>query len=258
MKEEKNDGLTDGDHPIKKGNKDTTMADVYEVIRAIHQAASNGFAGALDDKGEPREDMPIDTDGKNEGFRVSLAGNILKVKYLARENLQEIDEKYENKVDQKIEDIVSFLKKEYRKDLGESLSLKRTKNFKCMIQPTGTSGNGQAEVSAYRDYEVESLKDIANKDWKGKTPPERINESIRHMILEGHTSCLVNEDECEDIYEFVINHAAVSNGPTMEQIVERMDNMPTSDVKATVARLIKESRVVIRSEEGEKRYYAKD
>jgi hypothetical protein len=112
------------------------MATVLEIVRGIQQAASNAYDGALDENGEPlkvgltrEEGHPILDKRVMDGFGVSFSGNMLTIKYQGEITLREVYKgDFEAEVEQRLQDIANFLKKEYSKITGESLSLTKAKD----------------------------------------------------------------------------------------------------------------------------------
>ena len=107
------------------------MATTLEIIRGISQAAANAYDGALDDKEGPlkvglkrEEGDPILDKRVMDGFGVKFHGNLLSILYHGEVDLKKVHgAKFEGEVEQMIEDIASFLKKEYKKVTGDTLSL---------------------------------------------------------------------------------------------------------------------------------------
>jgi hypothetical protein len=107
------------------------MTTTLEIIRGISQAAANAYDGALNDKGEPlevglkrEEGHPILDKRVMDGFSVKFYGPLLCIHYHAEVNLKQVHGKsFENEIEQMIQDIASFLKKEYKKVTGNTLSL---------------------------------------------------------------------------------------------------------------------------------------
>ena len=108
------------------------MASVLEIVRGISQALSNTHDGALDENGDPikmglkrDEGCPILDKRVIDGFRVSLQGDILKINYCCETMLRDVHRgDFEGETDNTVENIVSFLKKEYKKVTKERKSAK--------------------------------------------------------------------------------------------------------------------------------------
>ena len=107
------------------------MATVYEIVQGLSQAAANAYDGALDEKGEPikiglqrEEGNPLLDKRVMDGFNVKFYGNMMRLSYHSEVTLKEVYSKgFETDVEQRMSDIVSFLKKECRKITKNSVSL---------------------------------------------------------------------------------------------------------------------------------------
>ena len=112
------------------------MATVLEIIQGIQQAAANAYDGALDENGEPlkvglrrEEGHPILDKRVMDGFGVNFNGNILRIKYQGEVTLREVYKgDFEGEIAQRLQDISSFLKKEYKKITGDGLTLTKVKD----------------------------------------------------------------------------------------------------------------------------------
>tara|TARA_R110000824_G_scaffold28652_15_gene96149 strand:+ start:4234 stop:4845 length:612 start_codon:yes stop_codon:yes gene_type:complete len=120
------------------------MATTMEIVRGISQVMANTYDGAHDENGEPikiglkrEEGHPINDSRIMDGFKVSFYGNQLCIHYHAEVKLKEVYAKdFESDLEQMIEDIASFLKKEYKKVTGSALSLKKTGEVDAIVQNT--------------------------------------------------------------------------------------------------------------------------
>ena len=120
------------------------MATTMEIVRGISQVMANSHDGALDDKGEPikvglkrEEGDPITDSRIMDGFKVSLYGNQLCLHYHSEINLKDThDKNFESDLEQMISDIAKFIKKEYKKITGSSLSLKAVGEVDAIVQNT--------------------------------------------------------------------------------------------------------------------------
>lgn len=160
-------------------------AEVLEIVRGIAQAAANTYDGALDEDGNPvkigltrEEGNPIIDKRIMDGFNITLAGNLMIVKYntdLPLKNIHRSD--YESEVTGRINDIVNHLKKEYRKVTGKALTLtKEDKEVDIFIQPLSRI---RTAVSAKQAFKVGGLPE---SEKLGNTPEERLNDSIKKWI----------------------------------------------------------------------------
>jgi hypothetical protein len=114
LKTEKKDGNLGGG-PIK-------MATILEVVQTISSIVSElGYDGARNKKGEPvkiglkrEEGNPLLDKRVMDGFGVQFHGDQLIIKYHSEIMLQEIYKgNLESEVEQRIQDVANFIKKEY-------------------------------------------------------------------------------------------------------------------------------------------------
>ena len=103
------------------------MADISEVLAGLQQAASNAYDGGEETGALKREEgNPLLDFRVNDDFKVRFQGNKLYVTYsveLPRAEYHERD--FYLNLQQTIEDLVSYLKKEYKKVTGNSVSLSK-------------------------------------------------------------------------------------------------------------------------------------
>ena len=125
------------------------MATVYEIIKGLSQAAANAYDGALDENGDPlkaglqREEGDAILDKRvMDGFNVKFYGNMMCLSYQAEVQLKEVYANgFEQEVEQRIADIASFLKKEYKKVTGESVTLTTEGELDVDVQSTSRVRN---------------------------------------------------------------------------------------------------------------------
>ena len=107
------------------------MATVYEIVQGLSQAAANAYDGALGEDNQPlvaglrREDGdPILDKRVMDGFKIKFYGDMMCLSYHSEVMLKEVYAAgFESEIEQRIADIASFLKKEYKKITGKSVSL---------------------------------------------------------------------------------------------------------------------------------------
>ena len=141
------------------------MATTLEIIRGISQAAANGYDGALDDKGEPisiglkrEEGDPIIDSRIMDGFGVKMHGDILKLSYQSEIKLQDVhDKNFESDIEQTVQDIANFLKKEFKKITGKALTLTPQGEIKILVQNTSKV---RVFILANKDYKIGNVGDI--------------------------------------------------------------------------------------------------
>jgi hypothetical protein len=160
------------------------MATTLEIIRGISQAAANAYDGALDDKGEPlkvglkrEEGDPILDKRVMDGFSVKFHGNLLSILYHAEVDLKNVHgSKFEGEVEQMIEDIASFLKKEYKKVTGNTLSL--TKDGEASVHLEYMS-RIRCWVTANCSYKIGGIDEV---EPVSKDSEDRIEKNFRDFL----------------------------------------------------------------------------
>ena len=161
------------------------MATVLEIIQGIQQAAANAYDGALDEKGEPlkvglqrEEGHPILDKRVMDGFGVCIYGNILTIKYQGEVTLKEVYKgDFEGEIAQRLQDIVSFLKKEYKKVTGGGLTLtKEDKEPDILVQSTSRI---RSWVQAKQNFKIGGIPDEPEL---GNTVEERLDDSIKKFL----------------------------------------------------------------------------
>lgn len=153
------------------------MATVYEIIQGLSQAAANAYDGATDDKGEPlkaglqrEEGDPILDKRVMDGFGVKFYGNMMCLSYMSEVQLKEVYASgFESDVEQRMADIVSFLKKEYRKITGESVTLTKEGEIDVHVQ---NSSRVRSWVNAKLHYKVGGLNEDNAVRAEQDTKPE--------------------------------------------------------------------------------------
>jgi len=140
------------------------MATVYEIVQGLSQAAANAYDGALDESGEPlkvglqrEEGRPLLDKRVMDGFNVRFYGNMMRISYMSEVQLKEVYAAgFESEVEQHVADVSSFLKKEYRRITGDSVSL--TKEGEIDVRVENTS-RVRSWVVAHQNYKIGGLND---------------------------------------------------------------------------------------------------
>ena len=160
------------------------MATVMEIIHGLSQVVANTYDGAKDEEGKRKqtglkrdEEVGIHDKRVIDGFTVKMhGGNKICIAYttevMAEELLSKKD-KYEDSLLQDVSDLVSYIKKEFRKVTGQSLSLKEIKQTKPRMEVIQTS-RIRTEVKVMLDYEIGGLED-----------PQDEKDSFREKALKG-------------------------------------------------------------------------
>ena len=150
------------------------MATVLEVIQGISQVLANTYDGALNEDGEKKEtglkrdkEYSIRDKRVMDGFTVKMhGGNKLCIAYTTEVLAKEVLEskgKYEDLLLETVAEIVAYLKKEYKKVTGNTLSLKDVKETPHDFSIMQTS-RIRTEAKIKVDYEVEGLESHDEED----------------------------------------------------------------------------------------------
>jgi hypothetical protein len=169
---------------------------VLDIVRGISQVMANVHDGALDEEGNPvkiglrrEEEVGIRDPRVMDGFKVAMVGNQLQVKYHGEVTMEEAHDKgFDSEQGQMIEDIVSYLKKQYRKITGSSLSLKKSGNHESVVQSVGAH---RSWVQTSCNYEVTSLNEV-EPALQGSSE-DRLDKSIRKWLDQGRKGKAKND-----------------------------------------------------------------
>jgi len=168
------------------------MATVYEIIQGINQAAANVYDGAHDESlqadgkartaGLERENGHYIHDRRMmDGFGVVFHGPILRIKYQAETRIKDVkDSGFENNVIQHLQDIVKFLKKEYKSITGNTLTLTKEGEHHILVQ---RMSNYRTDVQAHCDYRIGGLKDVG--EVKAGSDKERLDDAVKKWLALG-------------------------------------------------------------------------
>ena len=161
-------------------------SNVLEIIQGIQQAAANAYDGAMDENGETlkvglmrEEGNPILDKRVMDGFSVCFNGNVLRIKYHGEITLKEFHRgDFEGEIAQRLQDISSFLKKEYKKITGNGLTLSKLKDSEPEMIVQSTS-RVRSWVQAHQDFKIGGIPDEPEL---GTTVEERLNDSIKKWL----------------------------------------------------------------------------
>ena len=159
------------------------MATTAEIVQGISQVMANTYDGALDENGEPikvglkrEEGHPINDSRVMDGFKVTFPANQICIHYHAEVKLKEVYANgFESDLEQMIEDIASFIKKEYKKITGSALSLKKAGELDAIVQNT----------SRVRTWvQAKCYYDIGGVDAEGinDASEDRLEDSFRKFL----------------------------------------------------------------------------
>jgi hypothetical protein len=138
-----------------------------DIIQGIAQAAANAYDGAHDEKGEPikiglkREDgHPIHDSRTVDGFKVKIDGSHVIITYQSDIKLKDVyANDFEGEMDTCCEDVSKWLKKEYKKVTGKSLSL-TGEEPEILVQSTSRV---RVFVIATKRYKIGGLEGVEDR-----------------------------------------------------------------------------------------------
>jgi len=141
------------------------MSNIADIVKGISQAAANGYDGALDEEGNKLQvglmrdkETPIQDKRVMDGFGVTFSGNNMTINY-HREvaNKEVMDNSLKTEVESSIAEVANFLKKEYKKITGETLSLKKLPGD--VIGNVQSTSRVRSWVQASCQYEIQGADD---------------------------------------------------------------------------------------------------
>ena len=170
------------------------MATTLEIIRGISQALAYSHDGGHDarytDDGEAHsfglrreEGDPILDKRVMDGFKVKFAGNRRCINYHSEVKIKEVhDSNFESGVESNINDIAKFLKKEYKKVTGDTLTLTADGEMDAIVQNTSRV---RSWVQASKWYKIGGIGDV---DVIDEASEERLEDSFKKWLELGKKS----------------------------------------------------------------------
>lgn len=151
------------------------MATVYEIVQGLSQAAANAYDGALDENNElleiglNREEGDMLRDRRvMDGFNIRFAGNTMCLTYMSEVHLRKVHENgFEDEVQSTMAEVVKFLKKEYRKITGSSVTLTQIEEADIRVESTS---NVRSFLTAVQQFTVGGLNEEMNNEEGSKAP----------------------------------------------------------------------------------------
>tara|TARA_R100000008_G_C3585989_1_gene172344 strand:+ start:3439 stop:4002 length:564 start_codon:yes stop_codon:yes gene_type:complete len=171
------------------------MATTLEIVKGIKQAMANAYDGAHDERLVDGEDLvkkiglrreegcPL-TDTRNmDAVFVKIHGSTLYVYYhtevLSKDSH---DAQLKSEIEQRISDTVAYLKKEYRKINGESLSLGAGMDLDIHLE---FISRRRVSVMGCQGYPIKGMgEDVEDMAQMG-SDPDRLDKSIRDFLSLG-------------------------------------------------------------------------
>jgi hypothetical protein len=165
------------------------MATTLEIIQGIAQAAANAYDGSHDGRFTPdgeetsiglhrEEGCPINDSRVMDGFGVKFAGESLIISYHGEMTMKDVQKNsFESEIEGMLAQIAKFLKKEYKKITGNTLTLKKDGDADILVQRTSKI---RSWVQANGRYEIGGLK--LNNDAPPQSVEERLDDAIRSFL----------------------------------------------------------------------------
>jgi hypothetical protein len=159
------------------------MANILDVVQTIQNIVSTkGYDGALDEEGNPikiglsREVPNIVIDSRLvDGFAVRFQGDKMILNYSSECNIKQVQKtNFEDMVEQKIADIISFLQKEYRAAAGSNLRLTKEGETDILVQKMS---NVRTWYQSSCIYKIGGAQGVLEAD-----EPGDINENIKNWL----------------------------------------------------------------------------
>ena len=136
---------------------------VLDVIQGLSQAAANAYDGthieSFSPDGEVRtaglkreEGNPLIDRRVMDGFNIRFMGPMLCVSYQTELQIKEVYASgFETEMEQRVADIVKFLKKEYKNVTGNSVSLTKEGEIDVLVQ---SASRVHSWATAYQKYKI--------------------------------------------------------------------------------------------------------
>ena len=170
------------------------MATVYEIIQGINQAAANAYDGAHDKKysydgkerkaGLKREEgdcITTSRGGKMDGFNVRFHGEKMILSYQSEVPLKDYhDGSFEKDTESALNDVIKYLKKEYKSVTGRNVTLNPEGDTKMHAQKMSRV---RTWVQATKTYNIGGMKGV--ETIKGGTPEDRLDKAIENFLSIG-------------------------------------------------------------------------
>ena len=168
------------------------MATVMDIIQGIQQAAANAYDGAHDERaaadgeartaGLKREQGDMNLEARvMDGFNVKFHGDRLSVHYHGGCKLKETHNRseFENGINQHIADVVKYLKKEYKKITGDTLTLTKEGDSDILVQYISRI---RCDVQASCMYKIGGMDGVEEACGSSE---DRLDDAIKNWLKLG-------------------------------------------------------------------------
>ena len=165
------------------------MATVEEVAKGISQVLADSYDGALDDNGNPikiglkrEQELSINDPRVMDGFGVTLCADTMTIKYQGEVSMKELHDKdFESDTEQMLANILSYIKKQYRKVTGNTLSCSPHGEMQMSAQSTSRVRNW---VQASMRYKISGIEGVECSE-DAPTGEELLNKKIKDFLALG-------------------------------------------------------------------------
>jgi hypothetical protein len=167
------------------------MATTLEIIRGISQALAYAYDGAhkesYTDDGEAHsfglkreEGNPILDKRVMDGFKVKFHGDKICINYHSEVQLKEVHaSQFESNLESTINDVAKFLKKEYKKVTGNTLTLTEDGELEAIVQNTSRV---RSWVQASKWYKIGGIGDV---EPVAEASEDRLKDSYKKWLSLG-------------------------------------------------------------------------
>lgn len=160
--------------------------DVVKILQGLQQAAANAYDGAADYEGKTdkkdkiglkrEEGSYLDGNRLLDNFNIKLQDNKMVLNYHAEVLMKEVhDKKFKDNIESTMADVIKWLKREYKKVTGESITLKPKGKPSIRVESTSRI---RTFVLAQGVYEVGGVP-------KGGEPKRTVDKAIKDWLSQG-------------------------------------------------------------------------
>ena len=175
------------------------MATILNVINGISQVMANKHDGASGADGEPlstgakrEEGNPLTDSRVIDGFSAKVSGDVLCITYQVDCKLKDVhSNSFESDIAQTVGDLVSFLKKEYKKVTGDSLALKEKGEIEVLVQYLSRV---RTTVIAKKEYEIGGNL-LRSQDGAKDGSKDRLDDTFKKFLDLGKDSSKSKNDK---------------------------------------------------------------
>ena len=166
-------------------------SNTLKIVQGLAQAAANSYDGSHDERyaadGKARkaglsreEGDPILDSRVIDGFKVKMSGNKLCIHYLSEVKLKDVhDSNFEADIEEMIGKVAAFIKKEYKKVTGDTLTLTADGEMEAMVQSTSRV---RTFVQAHRWYSIGGIGDV---EPVAEASEERLRDNFKKWLSLG-------------------------------------------------------------------------